>query len=36
MILTESVKYLKRMESRGKLNRFEEYVLTEFIKRIKK
>lgn len=36
MILTESIKYLKRLNDKGKLNNLEEYILTEFIKRIKK
>lgn len=36
MILTESIKHLKRLNDKGKLNNLEEYILTEFIKRIKK
>lgn len=35
-ILMESVKHLKRMENKGKLTNFEEYILTEFVKRIKR
>ena len=35
-VITESINYLKRLESRGKLNSFEEYVLVKYIEKLKR
>jgi len=35
-VITESINYLRRLESRGKLNSFEEYVLKKYIEQLRR